>query len=232
MGARPSARLLSGLARNRAALRDCSVSIGHECCGTFLWRSPGATLHSSVRAARVRGLTAGRHAFQDRTGGHDAARGIPPQRDHEFARDGDNPKTAGAFAAVREPVPIPTRQRAQRLPAHPIPRELNADRLQARIPGTTDPLLVPQPPATRSTCGPAESLAPPRPNLHSPRCAATARRRTPTSSPASTASRSTRMPHTTSARVHYATQGGSVQSSQPPSVFDTPRSVLAIGPLS
>ena len=46
---------------------------------------------------------------------------------------------------ARLPLPkirlIPLRERALRLPPHPIPRELNADRLQPRIARATDPLL-------------------------------------------------------------------------------------------
>ena len=64
---------------------------------------------------------------------------------------------------------------------------------------------------------------------HWRRFAATASRQTPTSSPASSCSCRARMPHTTSRRLHYGTQSGSLQSHSLLR-FHTPRSLLC-GPL-
>src|SRR5258705_5387211 len=122
-----------------AAPRDGAVSIRTRELGTFFVAVAEATLHkpyaqracdAACRAARLRHL-------QDRPFWDHAARDIPPERDHQFARHRDNPNPPTAFALAKVP-PIPLAQGAVRLPAHPIPRELNADRLQARVARATD----------------------------------------------------------------------------------------------
>ncbi len=116
---------------------------GHVCGGTFFVavaasRNPTRT----VRAARVRRpWRFALRGFQDRALRDDAGRHIPPQRDHQLAGHGDDPDPPRAFALPKVRL-IPLREARCRLPAHPIPRELNTDRLQARIAGATDPLLA------------------------------------------------------------------------------------------
>ena len=81
-----------------------------------------------------------RDGLQNRALRDDAARDVAPQRDDEFARDGDNPHAPLTFPGP-EVFAIPPRERALRLPPHPIPGQLNTDRLQPRITGATDALV-------------------------------------------------------------------------------------------
>ena len=104
-------------------------------------RSPIGRPPRTVRAARVRRHRAVRgyatRLSASRPPG-DAGGHIAPQGDHQLAGHGDDPDLPRPFA-FPEPRPIPLSQGTVRLPPHPIPGELDADRLEARIPGATDP---------------------------------------------------------------------------------------------
>src|SRR5439155_15172406 len=124
-----------------AAPRDCAVSVRtrerrYLLRGGRPWHDPSRP----VRAARVRYADASLRGLDDRPGRDDADRDIPPQGDHQFAGQRHDPDAPGAFPLAEIRL-IPLGQRALRLPAHPIPGELNTDGLQSRIAGATDPLL-------------------------------------------------------------------------------------------
>ena len=116
----------------------------------------------AVRAARVRRATRRGRAdatFRIAPSGTTPTRHIPPQRDHQLARHGDNPNPARPFAFPKAGS-IPLRERALRLPPHPIPRELNADRLQPRIARPTNPLLPRPSPRCRTASAQSPSMPP------------------------------------------------------------------------
>ena len=119
---------------------------GHVSGGTF---SVSVGIRPvTVRARRARETRRGQRLgqLQNGLGRNPAGRRTAPQCNHQPPReryDADAPQTFRA----RKSVPIPARERTVRLPAQPIPRQLNGDRLQPRIPGATDSLLVARLPA-------------------------------------------------------------------------------------
>src|SRR5207247_5210383 len=97
----------------------------------------------SVRSARERGDPSLRDwpcPFQDGARGNHAGRDIPPQRNHELARHRHNPNPARSLP-FPELLAVPHREGAGGLPAHPVQREMNADRLQPVIARATATLL-------------------------------------------------------------------------------------------
>src|SRR6266852_1087108 len=139
MGARPSARLLSGLA---PSVRPPETALlgPDTIAGTFSVAVAEATRRTTC-TARVRRADDLRD-FQDRARGDHARGGIPPQRDHQPTGDRDDPNPPQAATAGRKSRPIPLRDRTRGLPVYPLPRQLHADRLQAMIARPTDPLIV------------------------------------------------------------------------------------------
>ncbi len=115
---------------------------GHVCCGTSPWRSQQRPYTNRTRSAREtrRGRASSTRPGPPRPRQH-AGGDIAPQRDHELARHGDDPNAAAALPTP-EVRPVPLREGALRLPPHPMPGQLNADRLEAGVPGATDALLV------------------------------------------------------------------------------------------
>src|SRR5712691_5184063 len=131
-----------GARGSRGPQRLCSLNPDTSAAAPSSWRSRETTRRDTVRAARVRRVDdqTDLRDFQDRAGGDCPGGDISPQRDHELARDRHNANSARALPCA-EMLPIPLGERAERLPADPIPRQLNADRLQPLIAGATDPLL-------------------------------------------------------------------------------------------
>src|SRR5882672_9184991 len=135
----PSIRARTG---SRGPQRLFSLNPDHCAAAPPSWRSRETTPQKPCvqRARDTSTSPPDLRDFQDRTGGDHAGRDIPPQRDHELARDRHNANPARALSRP-EMLPIPLCQGAVRLPVHPIPRQLNADRLEPVIAGATDPLL-------------------------------------------------------------------------------------------
>src|SRR5262245_4072128 len=94
------------------------------------------------RACQVTRCERALRGFQRRADRRCPRRAIPPQGDHEFARQRDNPDASqpGGDRKVLKP----SRQGTLGLPPDPLPRQLNADGLEPSIAGATDPLLVPR----------------------------------------------------------------------------------------
>ena len=137
--ARP--RLLSELARQARPPETIQSQAEHDGCGTFFVTvALGAPGTNRTRSTRARGLSA-LGGFQHRAGWEDTGGRIPPERDQELAREGDDADTARAFPPAKALL-IPARQRALALPMHPAPRELHHHRLEPLIPGPANALIA------------------------------------------------------------------------------------------
>ena len=130
-------------AHARGSQRLCSLDPEHGCGGTlFVAVAVGRDPSRTVRAARV--TTRRRQRYATFT---IAPVGTIPCVTYRHSAITSLRATATIpIRRARLPVPklrlVPLRQRALRLPPHPIPRQLNADRLQPRIARPTDPLLA------------------------------------------------------------------------------------------
>src|SRR5207249_1390440 len=106
----------------------------HDGCGTFFVAvaigAPGTNRTRSTRVTPVITL----RDFQHRARRHDPVNGIPPQRDQQFAGEGDDADLARPFAAAKARL-IPLRQGTVPLPMHPAPRQLDHHRLQSFVAG-------------------------------------------------------------------------------------------------
>src|SRR5438876_99662 len=97
--ARP--RLLSELARTARPPETVQSQAEHEGCGTFFVTvALGGPGTNRTRSTRARCLSALR-AFQHRACREDTGGRIPPERDQELAREGDDPDTARAFPPAK-----------------------------------------------------------------------------------------------------------------------------------
>ena len=129
----------------RGPQRLCSLDPDTSAAVPSLWRSRDGDPTHTVRAARVRrrrSTPRRLRGFHHRARRHHA-------RSSTYRQSAITSLRATATIPIRRarlPVPKarakPLRQRAVRLPAHPIPRQLNTDRLQPRIARPTDPLLA------------------------------------------------------------------------------------------
>lgn len=118
----PALVFYPGSRGSRGPQRLCSLNPDTSAAAPSSWRSRETTQHDTVRAARVRRVDdpPDLRDFQDRARGDHVGRDIPPQRDHQLARDRHNANSARALP-LAELLPIPLRQGAERLPAHPVP---------------------------------------------------------------------------------------------------------------
>jgi len=127
----------------RTAPRDYSSRSGHVCCNALSVAVASSNPTQFVRSAREtrRGPTTLRD-FQDRARRYESRRRVSPQRNQQATCHRDDPNPSGALPTIRKPGAVPQCQRAERFPAHPIPRQLNTDRLQPRIARTTNSLVA------------------------------------------------------------------------------------------
>jgi hypothetical protein len=97
--ARP--RLLSELARQARPPETIQSQAEHDGCGTFFVTvARGAPDTNRTRSTRANRLSALR-AFHHRAGREDPGGRIPPERDQQLAREGDDADTARAFPPAK-----------------------------------------------------------------------------------------------------------------------------------
>ena len=131
--------------RGRTPHPLCARSAGTTPLGRGSFFSLGRRTAPSPRRTPVHPLGRSRGAglrSQRRARRHDPLLAIPPQRDHQLARQRHNANAAQAATAGPKPLPIPARQRAVGLPAHPGPRDFHHDPADVFETGPTNPLVV------------------------------------------------------------------------------------------
>ena len=127
----------SGIARPPSIRGDsrshtsCTYALDRRARRSICTTVPEGTRRASERRAPVDDgarprvvKSSDRRRCQSRAVGYHAVGDEPPQRDHEFARERDNPNPSAPPASGRKLAREPDPERAIRLPAQPTPRHL------------------------------------------------------------------------------------------------------------